>query len=163
MKKRTGKKKRIGRKQLIERIKLLQNEIKWKETAHKEKVAAINDRLFRAGSDPELKPIANDFAFEFTVRPELYGDYCCSYESGSCDDDEIIEKCKVELAHALAKGMIEQNLVQFIIKGFRGYPQSDNPVCGRTVGIKAYIVPWERMQMHDKNLRFYYHTNRMRK
>ena len=163
MKKKTGKKKRISRKQLIERIKFLKNEIKRNETAHKEEVAALNDRLFRAGSDPELKPIVDDFTFEFTVRPELYGQYCLESESVACDDDEIIECCKEELAHSLAKAMIERNLVQFIIKGFRGYPQSDNPFCGRTVGIKAYIVPWERMQTHDRNLRFYFRSNRMQK
>jgi len=76
---------------------------------------------------------------EWTVKVEPWGNYVSSNQKEL--DERTMDMYKGQLAMNLAKGMVENNLVQFIYKC-----GSDSPIGGgATLAAKAYAVPWERM------------------
>ena len=93
----------------------------------------VKQRLMMAGIKAgEIKTIVPSVTG--MVRAKAWGQYM------PVSDFALIESAKEELVQALAKSLIEENIVQFIVKVGA---DKDDPLAPDTVGAKLYCVPWE--------------------
>ena len=79
------------------------------------------------------------------IQPETVGNYRNFFEGSFREREWLIE----EMAHALAKGIIEMNLAQIITRGKSeiGGPMEELG----TIAVKMFVVPWEQMaKAHSK-------------
>ena len=131
--------KRISRKQLKDRIKELKRLLESERTAYKLDVDRMNDRLRSIGIH-DVEPIAGDLpCVPVEVPLEPWGKW--AYVQ---DDERIIEEFKTMLVHDLATALIDNNIVQFIVK--TGAERERNtPFDFPTVGVKLYCIPWEKV------------------
>ena len=61
-------------------------------------------------------------------------------------DDEDIEYAKKELARQIANGLLDNNILQFIVRHPEVYdPLSELELC--TIGAKLAVVPWDQLAM----------------
>ena len=69
------------------------------------------------------------------IRPEQYGNYALMVDEL---DDEILDQCKEKLVESLVKGLMDNNVVQFIERNSRPDPLS----MYSTVAAKINVIPW---------------------
>lgn len=100
---------------------------------------------FRSIGIHDVEPISDGLPCETIEIPlEPWGKY--AYVQ---DDERIIEEFKGILVHDLAKAMIDDNIVQFIVKTGA---ERDTPLDFPTVGVKLYCVPWENVNRFKNKL-----------
>ena len=93
---------------------------------------------FRSIGIHDVEPISDGLPCETVEIPlEPWGEY--AYVQ---DDERIIEEFKGMLVRDLAKAMIDDDIVQFIVKTGA---ERDTPLDYPTVGVKLYCVPWEKV------------------
>lgn len=121
-------KKRIGRKQLIANMKeAKRNEQTAKADLYmKDKELGKNTETIDGG--PGVKCIKRE------ITPIPYGEYTV----GNAPYAYI----RNEMAHQIAMGLLEENMVQIIQKTPGMY---DGPFDMPTTAVKLYVVPWEQM------------------
>lgn len=103
------------------------------------------DRFQRMGSNVETvdpEPGCPVKVEKWEVRPRAWGTFLIMNPSEH--PDLAIKFAKESLVREIARSLIENDLVQFIVHEFE---DDDDPLNdGRgTVGAKLYIVPWEQM------------------
>lgn len=105
-------------------------------------------RLVNIGSNMEVVTPKDDGPItevKWTADIQAWGHYIRfdhNYIYNSPDRDEMFLKMKKTLAEKLAAGLIEENLVQFIVKD----PETGSPFSREgTLGVKLFVVPWEQM------------------
>ena len=139
MNKRQKKKKLSVKKQLrIEKMKY--EGLFYAHDRLKELIVKQNKIIRRLGSDEALDFLEYAEAKEVeaeTIKAIQWGDYVCITDDMT---DEIIEGCEKELALGLVRGMMKENLIQFIVKE---KSLSYDPLnwCG-TVAAKIRAIPW---------------------
>lgn len=89
--------------------------------------------------DPEPGCIVKQLKWE--IEPQLWGEYVVLM-SDTMTDDLIIEQVKERIVSSITKGLIEQNLVQFIKKEKCDFAMLKDQ---GTFGAKLFVVPWEQM------------------
>ena len=80
-----------------------------------------------------------------TIRPKQYGNYVML--SGEELTNQVIDECKDELVRGIAKGLMEENVVQFIVKD----EEDIGPFSQfHTVAAKLNVIPWYETIMNLK-------------
>ena len=100
---------------------------------------------FRSIGIHDVEPVSDGIPCETVKIPlEPWGEY--AYVQ---DDERIIEEVKGKLVSDLAKAMIENDIVQFIVKTGA---ERDTPLDIPTVGVKLYCVPWEKVNRYKNKI-----------
>ena len=132
-------------KSIKRKIRKLENEARFqreKRLEAEEKAKFYEDRFRRFGSNVETIDPGNGECVvmeKWTIEQLPWGRYvpCCEDIS-----DEEIEKLKESIVEGLVRGLIEKNLVQFILKERNTvFPIAEF----KTLAAKLYVVPWEQM------------------
>ena len=132
--------KRISRKQLKERIKELKKALVNEKAVHQVEIDRLQHRFRQIGTH-DVEPIADDLPMTKVEIPlEPWGKW--AYVQ---DDERIIEEFKGILVRDLAKALIDNNVVQFIVKTGA---ERDTPFDFPTVGVKLYCIPWEKVNKY---------------
>ena len=122
------------------RIGLLRNRVECLEEEKKK----VEKRLEIAGTETET--IEEGSGMVQIIRAEVipYGTYA-RVDKIALDELTFI---KGELTREIAKALIEQNIVQFIIKepGMYDGPFGAIDQEYGTIGAKLYVIPWEQMR-----------------
>lgn len=79
---------------------------------------------------------------KWEITPEQWGNYAVRNWDDMLTNDDAYVKIKKILIDQIAEGLIDKNIVQFIVK--EGSMIS-GPFGMPTVGAKLYLVPWEQM------------------
>ena len=106
----------------------------------KGEIEYLKKRLRRAGSLPYYYHESEKVA---TVEAEAhtYGNYAVMDDNVA---DDMIEMAKGKIMNKIIKGLIDLNLVQFIVKTVDDYNAPPfQQKC--TVGAKLRVIPWEQM------------------
>ena len=131
-------KKRIGRKQLIANLKEAKRneQIAKADLYMKEKeLERMKDRLRELGKNTETIDGGQEIrCIKREITPIPYGQYTV----GNAPYAYI----RNEMAHQIAMGLLEENMVQIIQKTPGVY---DGPLDMPTMAVKIYVVPWEQM------------------
>ena len=137
------KAKRVSRKELKEKIKTLKRKVQVLQSEAdeaREKAKALSDRLVRLGSSAwEQADITH-----IDVKPTPWGSYISLMDNTAIPDDTMSE-IKRRLTGQLVRGLLEANMVQFIIR------ESDLPFAPQTIGAKLFVIPWEKTVIGRKN------------
>ena len=129
--------KRISRRQLKERQKELKKLLTCERAEHELEIDRLQHRLRQIGTH-DVEPIADNLpCTKVEVPLEPWGKW--AYVQ---DDERIIEEFKGILVRDLAKALIDNNVVQFIVKTGA---ERDTPFEYPTVGVKLYCIPWEKV------------------
>ena len=120
--------------------------------ARAEELADYYEKRFLAfGSNVETVSEDTDAVkvLAWNLEPQVWGQWCAINPMLEMTGD-IYEKIKTRLVESIVRGLLEKNLVQFIVK-------SPDESFGSfsvyyTVGAKMYVVPWEQTP-HEKTLR----------
>ena len=143
------KKMRRNERQMLQRkikqkdftIGLLKNRIECLEEEKKK----VEKRLEIAGTETET--IEDEVGTIQIIRAETipYGSFTRVGNDIHLDD---LESVKMELTREIAKALIDQSIVQFIIKkpGMYDGPFGDIFQGYKTIGAKLYVIPWEQMR-----------------
>lgn len=127
------------------RIGLLKNRIECLEEEKKK----VEKRLEIAGAETET--IEEGVGMVQIIRAEVipYGTYTRVGNYIHLDD---LTSVKMELTREIAKALIDQNIVQFIIKepGMHDGPFGDIFQGYKTIGAKLFVIPWEQMRTGRK-------------
>jgi len=96
-------------------------------------------RLRRAGNAPYVYADSPDIrTFEFEEKGIRYGTY--SIFSPESFTDDMIEQAKEQLVQKIARCLIDNDIVQFVVHT----PDGFDPLNQRgTVGVKLRVLPWE--------------------
>ena len=135
---------RKEREKLIRKIEKLENELRCERirTAELENDYLKAERRLRdAGSEIETIDYGCGPVQIIQAKAELYGDYfTCIGELNT----RLQGEAKENLIREMVKGLIEQNMIQFIIKkpGEFGGTFGD----ALTIGAKLFVIPWEQMR-----------------
>lgn len=136
--------KRISRKELKKRTKELKRLLTSERAQNKLDMDLLKER-FRSIGIHDVEPISEGLPCETVEIPlEPWGQY--AYVQ---DDERIIEEFKGMLVRDLAKAMIDNNIVQFIVKTGA---ERDTPLDIPTVGVKLYCVPWEKVNRYKNKI-----------
>lgn len=119
------------------------NTLKAELIAQENKNRRLETRLLRAGSlfkqgnVPGVKAV--DLG-EAKITKLFFGDYVSQY--GKLEKEQV-ERDKRKLAMTIAKGLLQENLLQIIEhdQGDEIFDSFGFPTC--TVGVKICVVPWE--------------------
>ncbi len=109
---------------------------------------AMEKRFMRLGDQIETmeqKGLAlQTIIQQIDIEPIQFGDYLAMsmLDPNIEYQDKIIEEAKGEIARKIAYALIENNLVQFIIRDQNQYSPLD---MFTTVAAKITVVPWEQM------------------
>lgn len=139
------------KKQMKARIRELEAENK----ALKDENEELRKRFRTLGSHPGLfgYRVGKKYRIEtetgpMLVSPNIYGKYKQFNEDTLKERiDDYIEIAKRELITELAEGLIDQDIVQIIVKQKEDYPFGGTA----TIGAKLYVIPWEQT-IQDKML-----------
>ena len=136
--------KRISRKELKKRTQELKRLLTSERAQNKLDMDLLKQR-FRSIGIRDVEPISDGLPCETVEIPlEPWGKY--AYVQ---DDERIIEEYKGILVRDLAKAMIDDNIVQFIVKTGA---ERDTPLGLPTVGVKLYCVPWEKVNRYKNKI-----------
>lgn len=111
-----------------------------------EEKAAFYERRFRElGSnvetvEPETGPVAT---LIWNVESQTWGQYSIVTET---PQDDMVKHVSRKLIESIADGLIQQNLVQIIVR------DGDLPFEQHTIAAKLYVVPWDRMP-HERTIK----------
>ena len=134
--------KRISRRELKEKIKDLSFELRTAEYRLSTAIMgrdALKQRLTELGSKAENFDVRGSGMTCIEVEPKAWGSYCViPYGEKMTEDDT--EHLKEELARNIARGLMEENMIQII-----DHHQDMDPLQGRTIAAKVYVVPWDKM------------------
>ena len=104
------------------------------------KAKSLTDRLFRLGScEWEQADVQH-----VEAKPLIYGTYISLMHDTEIPD-ETLSEIKKRLTEQLVRGLLDANMVQFIIH------ESDMPFEPQTVGAKLFVVPWENTVIKRKD------------
>lgn len=112
-----------------------------------EKAEKYQERFHKIGSNIEtieLEPGNQVVMLKWELKPEVWGDYL---KFGTCliekhNEKEIEQILKKEIIHNIAEGLIDNDIIQIIIRE----PSIIDPLDRYgTYGAKLYVVPWEQM------------------
>jgi hypothetical protein len=120
--------------------------------ARAEELADYYEKRFLAfGSNVETVSEDTDAVkvLAWNLEPQVWGQYCAINPMLEMTGD-IYEKTKTRLVESIVRGLLEKNLVQFIVKN--PYESFGSFSVYSTVGAKMYVVPWEQTP-HEKTLR----------
>lgn len=138
-------------KSIKKKIRKAENEARFqreKRLEAEEKAKFYEDRFRRFGSNVEtVDPGSGKLVVmeKWTIEQQPWGKYAICREDIS---DEELEKLKESIVEGLVRGLIEKNLVQFILKERNTvFPIAEF----KTLGAKLYVVPWEQMP-HERTL-----------
>lgn len=140
--------KRVSRHELIQSVKKLQRmAIDQEERADRaEKDAERTRNRIREIGFKCVDPLYGGELEHKTIVPTPYGTYCVIADDGQRDIGTIVEYAKQDLAIKVANMLIDENLVEFIIHRKGEAMPLLNTFCKETtVGVKLYVVPWEKM------------------
>lgn len=132
----------MRKKKLKARIEELEVELKdaiYAKEAAENKANDYRSRFETFGSNVEtVENLKGVKVLKWSLKPQPWGTYA-TYINDSEPSKEILKKC---LADRIAKGLIENNVVQFIDK-----PRSnDDPLSAvSTMGAKLFVIPWEQV------------------
>ena len=133
--------KRISRRELIEKIKSLQFDLTMKNhdlcnmIMERDK---LKKRIMDIGSRCEMLDISGPGINCVEVRPEAWGQYMVMSPLIDLSDTEL-EDMKKMLVGKIVQGLMEQNVVQFIIGKHDFVPDR------KTIAAKLYVVPWDQL------------------
>ena len=103
-------------------------------------------RFREFGSNVEtIDPTNNCYITQvkWETKPEPWGHYIV-FNKGLLDypdKDKVFKEMKDRIVYEIARGLLENNLVQIII-----HTPKDGPMFNEsTIGAKLYVVPWEQM------------------
>ena len=116
-----------------------------------EELADYYEKRFLAfGSNVETVSEDTDAVKVLTwnLEPQVWGQYCAINPLIEMSWD-VYEAIKTRLVESIVRGLLERNLVQFIVKN---PDESFDPFSYSTVGAKMYVVPWEQTP-HEKTIR----------
>lgn len=142
------KQKDISISRLMSRIKCLEEEKK-----------KVEKRLEIAGTETET--VEEEFGMVQIIRAQAipYGIYTRVNkihldELSSTELLNELTSIKQELTNEIAKALIEQNIVQFIIKEPGMYDGPFEAIVQEfgTVGAKLYVIPWEQMRTTGRTI-----------
>ena len=142
--------KRISRRELKNRIHIQNLQIEQIKDALEEennKRIEIQNRFRELGSDPELEGVQGVPCIEKEVEWQQWGQYILT-------DDfrrEVIEAAEERLVESIAKGLIEENIIRFIVRE----PEAHSSPFDRcvTVAAKLYCIPWEKVTTRKLKIR----------
>ena len=131
-------KKKIKRKfnRLIERAAKAEQEAEY-----------YRKRLLNIGSNMEVADVKDDHFItevKWSVNTQTWGHYIEFDHQilyNSPDRDEIFQSMKKQLVEKIATGLLERNIVQFIVHD----PKDDPFLRMGTLGAKLFVIPWEQM------------------
>ena len=108
--------------------------VKAEETAerYKDRFRKFGENVETIGGSGYIKTL------EWTVKPEQYGSYACSWSDLT---GEQVWELKRKVTEQIVNGLMENNLVQFICKNREEF----DPLGSATIGAKVNVVPWEQM------------------
>ena len=139
MKKRVKKKKISGKR----KIRILENKCKILNDALEFQIKQIKKQhriIRKLGSEDGYEFLDRFGETEIEteeIKPELYGNYAAL---GDDPENEIIDRCEKILVEELVRGLMEANVVQFIVKK---QEHIGNPLYSMsTVAAKIRVVPW---------------------
>ena len=72
------------------------------------------------------------------IKPEPWGQYARISDKIEITDD-ILESIKNRVVSQIARGLMDKDLVQFIVHDHDIFPDQI------TIGAKLWVVPWEKM------------------
>ena len=154
-----SRKKRISRRELIEKKKELDRELvyaKHRADTAEEKVGEVNERIRQIGIRCVDMYQGGGPIECVEIKPKAYGDYMVMDTAGLPDDrlTELVNFAKGKLAVQLAEALMDQNIVQFIVhRRGDGVVFGSDPFAMDTVGIKLYVIPWEKMAVWRDSIR----------
>lgn len=137
-------KKAIMIEKLNEELVKLNEELSAKDA----QMEIMKKRFMRLGDQIETMdkrgPALQTIIKEIDIEPIQFGDYLAMsmLDSNREYQDVVFEEAKGRMAEKLATGLIENNLVQFIIRDQNHY---DPLNMFTTVAAKITVVPWEQM------------------
>lgn len=143
MKKKTYK--RMQNKLYREMVKCAH--LKFRAESAEEEAEKYKERFHKIGSN--IKTIETGehgpvVTMKWELKPEQWGNYIkFPDELVMKDDEETLERMlRNKITDSITKGLIENNIIQFIIRG----PNEYNPLERYgTYAAKLYVVPWEQM------------------
>lgn len=125
-------------------IRKLEAEVMGKD----QEIEALKKRFRRLGS--QIRTIEETessslrvVTTKIDIEPLQFGDYI-ALKNGTAEDwkDEILEEAKSRLAEQLATALMENNMLQFIVRDQSEFSPLDQFT---TVAVRVNIVPWEQM------------------
>ncbi len=125
-------------------IRKLEAEVMGKD----QEIEALKKRFRRLGS--QIRTIEETessslrvVTTKIDIEPLQFGDYI-ALKNGTAEDwkDEILEEAKSRLAEQLATALMENNMIQFIVRDQSEFSPLDQFT---TVAVRVNIVPWEQM------------------
>lgn len=124
-------------------IKGMKNEIE----SLNEKISALNRRISQLGT--EVETIDEGAGPIQILRPEVYA-YGLTAVLFEDPDKEVTDEIERKMAYKLAKGLIENNTVQFIYSKKSVFSPAEQET---TVGAKLFVIPWDQMRTRKLELR----------
>ena len=124
---------------------------KWIEASrerdkYKEKAQFYAKRFRQFGKNVEtVDPGSGELVrmLEWEIKPEAWGEYLCLYaDLRQMSAAEAEQEIKTRLMKEIARGLIENDIVQFV---YKNADMSDPLSQFGTIGGRLYVVPWEQM------------------
>jgi hypothetical protein len=145
MKKKMGRNERQMLQRKINQKDITIGELKSRINCLEEEKKKVEKRLEIAGAETET--IEEGVGMVQIIRAEVipYGTFTRVGNDIHLDD---LESVKMELTREIAKELIDQSIVQFIIKkpGMYDGPFGAIDQEYGTIGAKLYVIPWEQMR-----------------
>lgn len=102
----------------------------------------LKKRLLRAGNAPyDYVSDKSIKTYTAEIKVETWGMYIVL--GGETAVDHVLEAAKEQVVSDIAKGLIENNLVQFVVRDMENDFDPLNQAC--TVAAKINVVPWEQL------------------
>jgi len=105
------------------------------------------ERLSKIGKNMKtVEPVSGYVrCIKWELDPKQYGEYIVS---DGLEDPERVKLIKKKIAEGIARGLMENEIAQFIVRDLHSCDPATDIGFG-TVGGKLYVIPWEQMP-HDK-------------
>lgn len=108
----------------------------------KEKLERAEARLRKAGTEIETVDGPEGRVQVINAEAQAWGTWKYT------ENEKSLDSCKIHLMHKLITGLMDNNIVQFIVHQPDDTPFS--PYNYATVGVKLFVIPWEEMRTGKK-------------
>jgi hypothetical protein len=144
-------------KHMINRILRLEKAARCEASRRKEMEEAAKfykDRLQSIGKNMQTVDVNSEVirTIKWEIHPQAWGEYVCiDLDSivSAHDEKYLLAIMQEKAVNHIARGLIEKDLVQFIIKNQDMDISDPLNQCG-TLAAKLYVIPWERMPHKGK-------------